>query len=135
MPLDKSFATVYRPYFGTVVYVVNVPPAVNKVLLASGIYKGNIIHGDWPLVQRATIRSALGGFPDDSGRIDAGFPYTWDAPAERPTREGADSVGADGRAWQSFRRDKNKQGLKWIRSQPAGPLDRRASVDGHTTPP
>ena len=57
VPLDKSYATVYRPYFGTILYVVNVPSGVHRVFLKAGMYQGSIIHGDWPLVKRDSIEA------------------------------------------------------------------------------
>jgi hypothetical protein len=69
VPLGHNGKTVKRPYFGTLIYVVEVPTAVQAVLVNGGLFRGKLEHGAWSLLQCPTIEEAVESFALERSRV------------------------------------------------------------------
>jgi hypothetical protein len=116
VPLGRNGTTVFRPYFGTLIYTVAVPPAVRVVLQNAGLYAGNLGYGDWSLIGKHSIDTAVGAYREDAALVDRCFPYPWDMPIGRPfeAKSGDVALGTDGREWE-VKLVSKKGGLSWVR--------------------
>lgn len=77
VPLGVNGGTVKRPYFGTLIYATNVQTPVHDVLVGAGLFRGNLDHGAWTLLECTTIDGALESFGVERDAVDVRFPYPW----------------------------------------------------------